>query len=513
MSRFGRRLRELRQEVGLTQAELSEHSWHPDYGGSVEVSGISDHERGKGPRKPQKRTVERLAWGLAANGGTYEYFLSELHKAANPEPLIHQFMERSTEHQRLSKPQDALPKEQVILLRPEEIRASMIGLIDSAAPHPSPESPILLARQSDDIFEEPSDDHERWRAALFGALKKGWTVVQAFRSDRSDNQLRMFSEDLPRFLPAKGIYIPRSFPDQSSQLPSYDIVYVPRRGAVMILATPGWESLWGGVFCPDQVDNYGRSLLDPIRAHVGALVDSASDILTMHAPGSLSFEVALEAAERHDGSRFLIMRGLSNITATDDIDKARSGLRIEHGADPQIVKNILRIRQLRRSHFERQVASFRFREICTQDAINKLMNGEEESGAWLERVTHDKRIPRNLSPEYRIKWLRNIKRILKYNNYELAIVNEAMISRIDRFAWIVKDNGGLFLGAWFSDDEVGSDYVEKNISTSDPLILEDYQRSFSDIWDSLPNHTKNKRVITKMLDDSIEFLKDSYRIR
>jgi transcriptional regulator with XRE-family HTH domain len=54
---FGRRLRELRRRVGLTQAELAARC-----GSSVEMQRIGEIERGE--RNCTLRTVERLAKGL-----------------------------------------------------------------------------------------------------------------------------------------------------------------------------------------------------------------------------------------------------------------------------------------------------------------------------------------------------------------------------------------------------------------------------------------------------------------
>ncbi|MBI3977293.1 MAG: helix-turn-helix transcriptional regulator [Chloroflexi bacterium] len=389
------------------------------------------------------------------------------------------------------------------------------------APAPPGQTIVFTSTGGSDAFSPIPALASQWRQTLRTALAQGWGVVHLFRFDRDrDTHFDLVAEVLG-LVGFAGHYQPYWLPQPVGAAVPYDLLIVPGKGAMLFLATRQKDHADAACFFPDNPD-----LLAFLRNHVEMLRSHATPFLNVYRcpaysqrmphlfPDVIRFDYAITRAELEPGDGFLVKDGLNNLLLPITILQERvSQVSKARGEEQNVWIHTLVENRLRRvAVFHDHVRTWRFREICTKRAIEKLVtSGSLLDHGWLQPPPAAQRgmegadePPVLLTPKQRADYLQAVADFLKaYPNYEIGLLDDPVAGAVVETAWAIRgqgDAGMLFLKTWYLE---GDERVEINLEITHAAVVQAFRAYFLDLWESLPGLNQDKNEVIAWLEAQI----------
>jgi hypothetical protein len=223
-------------------------------------------------------------------------------------------------------------------------------------------------------------------------------------------------------------------------------------------------------------------------------------LLKAHDTLSPDYNTAVKDHIEHDGDRFLVMDGFSEITTPIAIYEKRASPIFEKGGwQAEIANKLLENRKWREAAFRRQMKQEKhwFRDICPKSAIQRLL--QEGIPASNDRLLILGGTKETL--DQRVAHLKNVIELLKSStHYELGLLDDEM-TKVPPSFWLVKDGRALVLETWLPNATGNMEVLDLEIT--EPNVVKAFHEYFINLWEHLPSQNRDRQRVISWLEEQI----------
>lgn len=399
--------------------------------------------------------------------------------------------------------------------RDERIRAleqaiqRAIAFLTGAAHMPGPhQEPIIITFfGTGDVFQHVPWLRPRWVAALRAALNAGWNIVHLHNGKPGPARAKQIVENLVKLLGAPGNYDPAYVAPSQTLPPPCEYILVPECGVLKLIVPQADET----ASC--EILSDGREC-DQLFERLETLRRRSQNLLLRTPPSAVGFSSSLADADYQEGDRCLIMDGISEVHVPFSIYVARAKV-IEQKAQaasdfstlnrlPQLNK----IRWRREEAFEAELRRFHVRDICTKQALLRLV----QDGIF--SPTDRLRESGVLTKPQRADVLDRLAQRLeaKPHRYQLAVLEDETVARVypqmRRLFWMVKEGHIVLMEMLHDVQDHGSVEVDISISDAD-LVAAFYDYFEMTLWKRIPTREKSRGRVAKWLRQQAIMLRET----
>jgi transcriptional regulator with XRE-family HTH domain len=484
---IGATMRAWRTFHQLTQAELARRV-------GVNPRDIASLERSHTVHKAAL-LLDRIALGLGVSRRDLE-----LHVMPDPDRVM---QDAGTFRSILQQAGSARPLDIAVPMAPannriiygtEETMQAAIHLLQSVPKLDAPHSQqiVITWQGSRSIIDTIGDSkiRERWVAAFTTVLDRGWDIVHLVHvSDLRKAHLIMLN--ILALLGRRGLYVPRLLPAQpETNDEQRDYVVVLGKGALELV---GVES---AIYHDAHEDD-----IEVLWTRVTALREASLRVYNMYPRRMMpDFMDAIARVDEQPGDRYLVMNGLSESTVPLNLHADRAKLLISRGgAAADFARHAMQTRMEREQAIRRQLAVWRYRDICPRQAIQR----EVDTGIYsLDDAFLEFDIPA-LSREQTITHFNAlIDRLMEYENYELILLPDSEVDYCRTF-YLAKAGYEVLLESWRPGSDGMSEEID--IEVTDPTIVQAFYDNPA--WGSyLRPSRKRKQDVIRFLRKQVSVL-------
>lgn len=383
----------------------------------------------------------------------------------------------------------------------EQSLLAAIQLIEEAPPLQQPHSDaIVISWQNGTSFADLVPTlRQEWVSALRLALGRGWDVIHLIRDTQRRGKSLAIVKEIRALLGTAGLYTPFLLPMGDEREVLDDYVFIPHVGAVTLHAygnrEPGrpaalLNTAGDGLFKVSEELAHLRAQANPIYERIFPRMSSA-------------FSDAVADAEEMDGERCLVMDGLGETTIPRAIYERRAQEVLAQGCTErvrQLVDHALKNHERRAAAIERCLATWRFRDVCSRSAIQRLVREGCPSADDIFRRLGAPALTR----DDRVAQLRHVLALLEHPNYELILLDDDEADLYHTF-YLAKANKVALIEFWPIGAQGQREQVDVEIS--EPSIVAAFQSS--PFWTQLdalpPSHKKGvKGFLTEQLNSLLD---------
>lgn len=364
-----------------------------------------------------------------------------------------------------------------------------------------PDNTILLTWQGRDTIEMNEEQQERWRLALRTVLRRGWRIDYLCRLDKNLHRTARLVEMMLNYLGA-GAYRPFYFTSYGTLSIPHDVLVAPGVGAAWMFSAYSEHRVDAGFLTsrPDRIQEisaYARQLMTQTTPLVSAYFSEDDS----------EYMSSLSAAENHPGGRRVVKNGLSvntypeawfdGVSQSPFVAPSSGRLWESHAAH---IEN----RQLSIAAFKRYVERYDYREICTEDAIDLLIErGQYRHDAPLNQLRPERTL--------RLQHLKHVVELLEtQKRFHMAIVDRRKTPAHSRIVvdstWVVTPDNTVFLETWVPDRS--GQPVSVNLHITERMVADGFREHFDQMWNRIPPSERERERIIHWLRSKIEALED-----
>ena len=381
----------------------------------------------------------------------------------------------------------------------EAVRSAALTLLREAKSL-SPEghtSPIVRTfAGTHDLFDDDLGWQALWSSTVRDLLGLGWHLAPIWTLERNPRRSIRLLSRLLEYLP-HGRYEPYYTRRYGVMNPAIDYLFVPTRG-VLTMFTDDTQRYGTATFTRDQHQ------LSVFSDYLGRVRKEALPLIASYpakAGQRDAFLAEIGKADARPGDRFLIKDGPSAVTRPDSFYREGSNwLRSTEDAEG----SIRRRKERAQSFLADMSAGRRYRDVCTQGGIRRMITGEYPRD---DRERHPTFRP---SREDLIDHLSELQRLLKaHERYELALIDDEETERLlPRFYWSTK-GGKLLIESFFTNEK--GEVSETDLLIEETSIVDAFVDAGAKVWDEIDATHKNRDWVSWWLGQQIEAVKVANR--
>ena len=385
-----------------------------------------------------------------------------------------------------------------------DVLYSALSLLQSAPSKPdNKDDEILIALNSSTNFMHNYKEYNvQWRHVLFRVLNKGWTIIILLRLNDDRKNIFKIIEDM-QFALSIGKYRIYYY-NKNDEFAVNELIVVPKRGALYCFSSR----------IKNQVDSAflfkSKQSIKLLSEHFCQSFSSAKPLLHAY-PSQISteFQHKLTTVEENLGDRYVFKGGISTITIPMNLYEKY----LEMSKKPK-EETLLRLNYHRRrlDAFKNQIKYYKYKDIWFKEPIERLVS--EKKYSFDKYYLLENNIPDDKDI---VCHLENAVYMLeRYENYEIAIVNENNYENISEMCWMIKENSSVLIETFNShiQRKTKDDYYnsEINISISEKEVINAFRDYFIMIWSEISYHDKQKEEVINWLKNQIDLLKSRTHI-
>lgn len=359
------------------------------------------------------------------------------------------------------------------------------------------DEPIFLTSLTEkNPFFNSQESNLQWNKVLHEVLKKGWNITKLIRlSDNINNNLKIVNEIKMHF--STGRYHPYYLKKYNYFDFARDFIIVPKAGALIYINSPNSNTLDNALLIKD------KQALEIFKGSFLHIINQSSPLINSYHPIKCldAFDKITESDELN-GNRYTFKFGLNVLTIPLNLYERYLMSEKEVFTVSEISKRIS-LHKRRLEAFHKQCENFKYYDICSKKAIENLVKKCEYD---LNKVT----------PSEICEHLQNVIYLLrKYDNYEIALLNDIQSNNSIDISWTVKDSSTVLLQNLCKNKNHIKNTSNKNeldtakcISISEPIIVNAFKNHFMDLWEEIPLICKEKNSVIKWLEDQIKSISE-----
>jgi hypothetical protein len=370
-----------------------------------------------------------------------------------------------------------------------------IDLVNTAPPESASQSrEIIVTFQGEtDIFDLVPLLRREWRLALGRAMHRGWRVAHLIRQTEDLARAMTVAEDLMQLLTGpRGAYLPMFMPPSTTTSPSpAEFVVVPEVGVLELRSSTGR-------YIDVAIHHQPGRRFEMLYANFRRLREASTPMVTLYPSLSVEFSRIVAESENVDGNRYLLMDGLSELTAPLSVHRERGASFLAQTTDHdmrQKMEALLAVRAQREAIFERQIQRWQYRDMCPMQAIRHYI----QTGIYSPDDIFAALGCPPLTPAQRVAHLTHlIHRLENCPNYELGLVDENVYDTgMYQTFWLVKAGHSVFLECQSRTAEGNGEEIDLAISNA--RIVDAFQEHYYRLWAQLVPVNRDKRHVIAWL--------------
>lgn len=279
----------------------------------------------------------------------------------------------------------------------------------------------------------------------------------------------------------------------------YDLIIIPGYGGMLLITNQETSTIDTAFFCPDK--DYINALKGDFRfLHKGTKPLFTTYSVEDRVGGS--YVKDLTSFEMKEGALFLVRkRGLSTLTVPEGVYKSMLQRAIENDSTGRILERssiIYENFKRRRGAFFNQVRRWRFRNICSKNAVRKMVEeGIFAEDTWMF-VYND--IREDLQ-ERREHLQSTIQLLERFPNCKIALVDEEEDLLTDNL-WEVKGDHAVLMQTWYRDLSTGGE-LELDLKLTEPTVVTAFHEYFLSLWGQISPCNRDKRLVIDWLKSQL----------
>jgi hypothetical protein len=378
----------------------------------------------------------------------------------------------------------------------KEVLQGMLTLLHAASQLEANEKEPILITLNSDIFSLPACEQflSAWEKELLNVLNNGWKVVCLIRIDNNNAWTMKIVHSIQSFL-GTGNYIPYYLKKYSLLSTGREMLVVPGIGAILTFPAESHYQEASAVYFADF------KAIEMLSKNFYYLISMALPLIQQYPPEKhfMLIKVFTEYEEKH-GNKYLYKEGISSLTVPLDTYE-RYMRTISRPIDELSVA--VELHKKRYQSFVLNIKHYKQRDIYTKESIERLVHEQKYSLNDLSLLGKCKP-----TKEYIIEHINNTIYLLeKYENYEIAIINEDQFNCNATFIWMVK---GKVAVLWTLENKRYKDCQSNDrkisISIEEPTIVNAFEEYFMDFWSNIAPLNKDKKEVIAWLKSQIDIL-------
>jgi hypothetical protein len=362
---------------------------------------------------------------------------------------------------------------------------------------------ILMTFQSlQSIFYSDKKIKLQWHKSLLKAVNNGWKIIHLIRLEPGESKRTYeFVSNSFNLFEGPGHYEPRCFNQKTILRPSYGLFLLPNEGLTLFSAEV--DSL-----VDSAIYTRDKQQLKILNNHYLRLKDKTTPIFQEYSSyEQKGFVEKILKSEDEPGDRIIFSRRLSEITRPlkwYDTDhpwaQALTAYLTKTGPKGINYSEHIAHRKARAEKIEKYLgyAKYSCKYIYPKSCFENFVKDGQHKPYYFKADI-----------KQRIEQIERILELLKFDNYEIALVDGERPSIYDRIKpsfCEVQGSHTFFMEFWYE----GNDPSEKNSKwflTEERLVVRSFQEYLSKIWKVIPDREKNKYDVIGFFEDQIEKLK------
>ncbi|HET8907915.1 MAG TPA: hypothetical protein VFN11_13215 [Ktedonobacterales bacterium] len=372
---------------------------------------------------------------------------------------------------------------------------------------PDPSDPtIVISTQGEDLFAglaSAPELEQRWQRALRLALHHGWKIEHLWRLDRDIARSLHIVQSILELVEAGG-YFPRYFDRYKLLRHPYDMVIIPRRAALLLLATNNAVSADGAVVLTEPAQ------IALMNAHYQQLREDSNPLFRtfLGEAQEVQFTLAMVESEANPGGRLSAMNGLSALTHPPSWN-SRYGLVGTNAQQSGIVSEAdmpryIAALQRRVVAFEANIQVYDYLDICTMKGIRRLA----DDGRIHPHVPF---VDKNYGMERRLEHIERLIFLLRnYEHYHLALLDDHEEQAIrNKPSYIITGDGHVFITGVSYD--VPDKPTNMQVEVTEATIASAFREYFFETWERIAPPNKEKSSVIEWLTRQADAVRQHIR--
>jgi hypothetical protein len=384
------------------------------------------------------------------------------------------------------------------------IGETMISMLDKLSKEKDlANKEILLTFQSkDSIFNREKDLQNKWQNVQFNCIKNNFNITHLLRLDPNESKRTYeFVSSSLQFFEGTGKYNPMYLNSQKILLPSYGLFLLPEEGLILFTSQQP-ETMDAAIYTRDSEQ------LEILRNHYFQLKEQSTSIFKVYESYEQGdFVEELVNSDDEPGDRVILSRRLSEITRptgwyNENHPWAKSLIKYLTETAPKDKKidfsDHIDHRKKRAEKIESHLNQGKYicRYIYPRSCIKSFINNGCIQPHYF--------IP---SKEERIEQLERMLDLLRYDQYEIALVEDTIYETIKPSFCEVQGNN-TFIMEFLEGQDGELDKISKCkwLLAKDKVVVRSFQEYLSKIWNSIQETDKEKYRISEILRQGIKSL-------
>lgn len=391
----------------------------------------------------------------------------------------------------------SLSNQDKIILGSRNILYAVLDLLQKAFQTPydscdNGETFIYISFNNDiDIFSQNYDLLAQWKSILHALLNKGWKIIFLLRLSHDLSRIIRFIKFMQPLL-GTGRFSPHYLKKYNNLSAGKEILAIPGIGALSCFPTKPMSNIECAFYFKNP---YATEILSN---HLGKVILSSSQPLFRYFPsGKLSeFQDEIAESEKLSGNRYLYRDSFGILTFPLCLYKKYLKTK---NLSMEIHIYELGCYKKRMEAFSRNVVQYKYKDIYVKESIERLLN---KGQYYFDSC--DGRVSFPVSSQDIIKHLSHIVHLLKkFNNYEIALVNEKCTGIQTKLYWMIKEKHSVKLEV--RDNECG--IPGQNLSLEEPTFVRAFEEYFIELWENIAPINRDRKEIIQWFEEKIRMLK------
>jgi transcriptional regulator with XRE-family HTH domain len=520
---FGQLVKRLRNQARLSQEKLAEAS---DLSISITLKIERDDKNKNAPMAFRTDTLEKLANGLGLSEDSPDRkLLFETHwerakqhweRKRRIAPPTQPVAQENTEAEIPLNSADDL-SEPLVLSQMEDITDCVISMLAKASKETpdkgGTDSIMVTTMGASSVFMHLGQE-DRWSQAIRAVMKNSkWNFIGLYRLTGDLKRAFEVIQEIRNLSIYPGRFNGRSFRRIGEIRPTYNILIVPKVGALWGLSTHNPAVIDAAFFYPDTTDFEHHIRL--LTEHFNLLLEETTQLARSYGRHSTEWDDTMTRVCQMEADEFLANNCIdaTSMPAALYNEIAGETLRRLKTYSPMELHRLKMIHhEKRREAFERNVQSFTYRTIMPWRFFEEALGLSENvrgqcrypllyaSGSD-QYITVDK----SLAVENIERLIRDLRR---YDNFEIALIEPDHKYAEDlRFTpWMVKGELAVLTAIYTKSDEGKDPVFASEFEIDETSLVRSYRQWFLTIWSELAdrNRAKQKENVIGRLTQLLE---------
>lgn len=345
------------------------------------------------------------------------------------------------------------------------------------------ESILITFYTEFNFFSNYGQSYSQWCDTLLEVQRKGWSITKLISIDNNkERNLKIMTEILNNI--SSKNYLPYFINKYDILMHYREIIFIPDTGVLICFFNPKSGKIDNAFLLKNSESLVVfKDTFSLTSSHLTSLITNKADITEKNYLTNLIYY------EKSNGNRYAYNSCINLLSTSLELYNKLSSNHNKSTKNKELTTK--EERNNFKKIFTNQIETYKFIDIYSKDFIENLVKKSKEPSASLN--SHD---------IYYI--LKNIIYMLeKYENYNIALINENKPNIFNNFSWIIKDSNSILVDNFYQNIK-NSEKV--SITITEPTIVDYITNCFIETLEEIAPINKEKKRVIAWFETQIQYL-------